>query len=864
MLGVLLTLSWPALAHDTTSTAPPAAPGQLTGTVIHAGMVELDWSDVAEATAYRIQAWDGSDFFDVPSRNLVTGNKVEVLFYGSLAILTGLPHEGVYYFRVQAVNAAGASEWSEILFLSNISPDLVDEPLPTFAPTPTPEPTPATQPAAEAPSVPRNLAGHASCGSITLNWNVPADGAVTGYRILRRRPSEGERTLLVYVADTGSSATTYTDIDVEPGVEYVYRVKAVNRGEVGPQSNYHNVKMPPSALTPAGTPGNLCATVVGDVIRLAWDAPADIAVTGYQVLRRRPPAGEKRLRVYEENTGSAATTYMDRNVESGIRYVYRVKAVSAEGVGSQSNYVNINVPRQPATPEPAPALTADFHATPESHDGQTPFTFELRFSEEIESLQYRTVRYLALQLSGGLVVEARRPAPPSRVRWEITIDPDGSGDVTVVLPVTGACDDLEAICTGDGRELSNRTELTVAGPAVQDATAPAQQQRPNFRATGAPTISGTAQVGHALTADVSAISDTDGLTGVSFTYQWLTDNTPIDGAAGTSYTLTEAEEGKIVRVKASFADDAGNAEAMESAPTAAVAPVEALTAAFQDAPAHHDGAEPFTVRIAFSEPVATSHQPSMFSSLELTGGQFISAGRVDGRHDLWEIIVRPAHNHPGEIHIMLPTGLPCDLPGSICTEDGKRLSIWIELTVPSLPVYLTFDDGPHSTHTPQILDILARYGARSTFFVIGVHAAQHPDLIERMVAEGHTVGNHTYRHERLNDLSLESFNDTVGRTQELLGDHGAACLRAPFGAANALTEERARALGLELIPWTVNTYDWSNSGVDSIVDHILTGVSPEAIILMHDGVGNGQIVQALDTALRRLSALGVRFEPVCR
>ena len=80
MLGAVLTLSWPALAHDTTSTAPPAAPGQLTGTVIHAGMVELDWSDVAEATAYRIQAWDGSDFFDVPSRNLVTGNKVEVLF----------------------------------------------------------------------------------------------------------------------------------------------------------------------------------------------------------------------------------------------------------------------------------------------------------------------------------------------------------------------------------------------------------------------------------------------------------------------------------------------------------------------------------------------------------------------------------------------------------------------------------------------------------------------------------------------------------------------------------------------------------------------------------------------------------------
>ena len=76
---------------------------------------------------------------------------------------------------------------------------------------------------------------------MTLTWDASDDDSVTGYLILRRRPYEGERTLLVYVEDTGSTATTFTDTDVTAGTQHMYRVKAINDAGVGNQSNYVNV-----------------------------------------------------------------------------------------------------------------------------------------------------------------------------------------------------------------------------------------------------------------------------------------------------------------------------------------------------------------------------------------------------------------------------------------------------------------------------------------------------------------------------------------------------------------------------------------------------------------------------------------------
>ena len=112
---------------------------------------------------------------------------------------------------------------------------------------------------------------------------------------------------------------------------------------------------------------------------------------------------------------------------------------------------------------PSPPLTASLENAPGSHDGVNTFTFELRFSEEF-SLSYKTLRDHAFETTGGQVVGARRLESGSNVRWEITVEPSGKRDVAVALPVTTDCADDGAVCTEDGRPLSNRPELTVSGP----------------------------------------------------------------------------------------------------------------------------------------------------------------------------------------------------------------------------------------------------------------------------------------------------------------------------------------------------------------------------------------------------------------
>ena len=112
-------------------------------------------------------------------------------------------------------------------------------------------------------------------------------------------------------------------------------------------------------------------------------------------------------------------------------------------------------------------------------------------------------------------------------------------------------------------DAGNEEESTSAATAAVEA-------KPNTSATGAPAISGTAQVGETLTADTSGIEDADGLTNASFAYQWQADDVDIAGATGSTYTLADADEGKAVSMKVSFTDDAGNAETLTSAATDAV------------------------------------------------------------------------------------------------------------------------------------------------------------------------------------------------------------------------------------------------------------------------------------------------------
>ena len=132
----------------------------------------------------------------------------------------------------------------------------------------------------------------------------------------------------------------------------------------------------------------------------------------------------------------------------------------------ESVQVSLSIqPREPAGSREKAPLIADLRDIPPGHDGQGTFTFELRFSEEPEpDFSYKTLRDSAFTVTSGKVENARRLNKPSNIRWEITVRPDGNGEVTIILPATTDCEAEGAICAGDGRMLFNRIELTVAGP----------------------------------------------------------------------------------------------------------------------------------------------------------------------------------------------------------------------------------------------------------------------------------------------------------------------------------------------------------------------------------------------------------------
>ena len=316
-----------------------------------------------------------------------------------------------------------------------------------------------------------------------------------------------------------------------------------------------------------------------------------------------------------------------------------------------------------------PPMTATIHDEPSSHDGATAFTFKLRFSESPEaSFGFATVQNHAFTVTGGSVSNVRRLEPGKNVRWEITVTPSSDADVTLALNVTTDCSAEGAICTDDGVKLSAALELVVPGPPQNSA------------ASGAPTISGTAQVGQTLIASTSGIADADGVANATFSYQWLADDADISGGRGSSYTLVAADEGKVITVTVAFTDDAGNAESLTSAATTAVAKPP-LTAAVHDKPSSHDGSTAFIFELRLSENIENLSYTTLHEhALTVTGGTVDKARRLEaGKNVRWEITVQPSSN--ADVTIVLPITTDCAVQGAICTSDGRKLSGRVELTI---------------------------------------------------------------------------------------------------------------------------------------------------------------------------------------
>ena len=232
-----------------------------------------------------------------------------------------------------------------------------------------------------------------------------------------------------------------------------------------------------------------------------------------------------------------------------------------------------------------PELTASFSDLPSEHDGRTPFSFKAEFSEPVW-IGLGLPRDDTFSLEGGTVTSAH-PENRSTEQWRVTVRPETRGNIVITVP-GGYCSTLfdgdrfdeyvpGAPCAAGDRTLSNQPTATISGPE-----SPQSQVAANSPAQGTPRIVGTPEVGQTLSVDTTAITDHDGLDNVTFTYQWLADDTEIAEATGSTYTVTSADLNKAISVRVDFTDDAGNVESLTSAPTTAVAAALELQSATVD------------------------------------------------------------------------------------------------------------------------------------------------------------------------------------------------------------------------------------------------------------------------------------------
>jgi peptidoglycan/xylan/chitin deacetylase (PgdA/CDA1 family) len=184
-------------------------------------------------------------------------------------------------------------------------------------------------------------------------------------------------------------------------------------------------------------------------------------------------------------------------------------------------------------------------------------------------------------------------------------------------------------------------------------------------------------------------------------------------------------------------------------------------------------------------------------------------------------------------------------------------------------VALTFDDGPHPLYTPRILDLLERYRAKATFFVIGKKLEEHGDLAAIASRSGHLIGNHSYHHFRtMSFLSLERIRQEIGQCQtevEKWVGYRPRFYRQPAGFRNPGIFAILKETGLTLVGWQVRAFDTQVRDPQAIARKILAKVQPGGVILLHDGSDSDEnqdrtaTLEALPIILGGLRERGMEF-----
>jgi peptidoglycan/xylan/chitin deacetylase (PgdA/CDA1 family) len=195
---------------------------------------------------------------------------------------------------------------------------------------------------------------------------------------------------------------------------------------------------------------------------------------------------------------------------------------------------------------------------------------------------------------------------------------------------------------------------------------------------------------------------------------------------------------------------------------------------------------------------------------------------------------------------------------------GSKPATYSQARVDKPYIAMTFDDGPSSATTPRLLDILKQRNIKATFFLIGQNAAANPDIVRRILADGHEIGNHSWTHPQLSKLSDDRVTAEISKTQDAIKEASGftpTLLRPPYGAITARQREWIESqFGLSIILWSVDPLDWKRPGASVITQRILGEVHPGSIILSHDI--HKQTVDAMPATLDGLIAKGYKFVTV--
>ena len=239
--------------------------------------------------------------------------------------------------------------------------------------------------------------------------------------------------------------------------------------------------------------------------------------------------------------------------------------------------------------------------------------------------------------------------------------------------------------------------------------------------------------------------------------------------------------------------------------------------------------------------------------------QDLSAWNFDYKDS--QIILYPSHAVENLDEIALPVSSFFEVIQSsyLLDKDAELYKAYYEKKNRKV-VALTFDDGPNPATTNQALDTLSKYGIKATFFVLGKNVSGNEEILKRMKADGHVIGNHSWSHPILSQLSLDEAKKQITDTEDVLTKvlgSSSKLMRPPYGA---ITDDIRNSLDLSFIMWDVDSLDWKNKNEASILTEIQREVKNGSIILMHDI--HAETVHALPKVIDYLKGQGYDFVTV--